>query len=316
MKKTLRNALKTIAALSLAFIGSQALAAGNVAVSVVNDELRIVGDSSANDIKVEQTVANRYRVTGLAGTKINGRNSDVFRVKKGIRADLKNGNDTLRIQGFLGILSDNIDGPLTVDMGLGSDNVILDFLVINGRTIINMGDGTTDTVRVTGVVASESSFSVVTGNGKDNVALSLANIEGGLDIFTQDGDDKVDMFSVEADFISLETGKGQDLINTELVASLSNWEIDAGSEDDTLELTNCSATESLIIATREGDDEVSITKFEGEALIALMGDDDDLLALEDVTFGEASVDGEDDDNLLVQEGEIDINDFVVENFDE
>ena len=318
MKTTLRNtAIKTIAALSLAFTGSQAFAAGNATVSVVNDELRIVGDGSANDIKVEQTVVNRYRVTGLAGTKVNGRNSDVFRVKKGIRADLKNGDDTLRIQGeFFGILSDNIDGPLTVDMGLGSDKVILDFLNINGRTSINTGDGPLDTVQVFAVASVESSFSIVTGNGKDNVSLSVLQVDNGLDVFTQDGDDTVKILNTEADFISLDTGKGRDLVTTEFSTSASDWEIDTGSEDDTLEMKNCSAILSMGIATRDGDDEVSLTNVEGQALVVLMGDDDDHLILTDVVFDDASVDGENDDNLLVLEGNNEINDFTVENFDQ
>lgn len=318
MKTNLRNiVLRSFTALSLTFACSQVFAAGNVTVTVVNDELRIVGDGSANDIKVEQTVVNRYRVSGLGGTKVNGRNSDVFRVKKGIRADLKNGNDTLRIQGeFFGILADNIDGPLTVDMGPGSDKVILDFLVINGRTIINTGDGSFDSVQATGIVSVESSFSVVTGNGKDNVALSLLQVDNGIDVSTQAGDDSVKLFDVEADFIGLDTGSGRDLVTAELSLASSEWEIDTGSEDDTVDMKNCSTPLSLGIATRAGEDEVSLTDAVGEELVILMGDDDDLLSLKDVTFDEATVDGEDGDNQLVQDGEIDIDNFTVENFDQ
>ena len=318
MKTTFRKTvLKTIAALSLAFTGSQAFAAGNVTVTVVNDELRVVGDGSANDIKIEQTLVNRYRVSGLAGTKINGRSSDVFRVKKGVRVDLKGGNDTLRIQGEgPGILVDNIDGALNVDMGQGSDKVILTFLVIKGQTNLNMGDGPVDTVNVAAVVAKDSGFSVVTGNGKDEINLGLLAVDNGLNVFTQGNEDSVSLLNCSADFIGLDTGNENDQVEAIATDSFGDWEIVTGNGDDTVELENNSIASALNIATQDGDDQVSLTGVDGTSLLTLMGDDDDNLALTDVTFDDALVDGENDDNFLVLDGDIDIGDFTKENFDE
>ena len=102
---------------------------GSVRVKVVGGRLMITGDNLNNWITVEKgPTANSYRVTGLAGTQINGlSDSDgiVFEnVTRGIDANLKRGNDMLVIDGSAS--PDTEFGTIKVWTGRGDDVVRLE----------------------------------------------------------------------------------------------------------------------------------------------------------------------------------------------
>ncbi len=316
MKSSIRQMLQAAAALVAVTVGGQAFAAGNVTAVVVNDELRIAGDNNGNQIEIEQTVLNRYRVKGLNGTKVNGKKDDLLRVKKGIRVTMNGGDDELRMQGEgFGILEDNIDGVFIVDMGEGSDNVILSFLNIDGNTNINMGNGTVDNVNIAVVRCKQSSLSVVTGTGNDIVNLAVMDVDNSLNVSTNGGNDKVNLTSVEADFIGMNTGDLNDTITAFLMNSGGNCEILTGRGDDTMEMKQCAVNDFLGIDTDRGDDNVALEGVTGQSLLVSMGNDDDSLSLTDITFDDALLDGGNGDNILIEIANVDIDDQVEVDFD-
>ena len=99
---------------------------GSVRVKVVGKRLMITGDNLDNLITVEKgPTPNSYRVTGLAGTQINGRSgSFVFEnVTRGIDANLKGGDDMLVLDGSASPFT--VPGTIKVRTGRGDDLVRL-----------------------------------------------------------------------------------------------------------------------------------------------------------------------------------------------
>lgn len=316
MKSSIRQMLRAATALIAVTVGGQTYAAGNVTAVVVNDELRITGDNSGNQIEIEQTVLNRYRVKGLNGTKVNGKQDDLLRVKKGIRVTLNGGNDELKMQGEgFGVLEDNIDGGFVVNMGDGSDSVILTFLNTEENTVINMGNGTADKVNISAFRCKESSLSVVTGSGNDTVNLALMAVDNSINVSTSGGNDTVNLTSIDTDFIGIDTGDLDDTITGLLVNSDGNWEILSGRGEDTIELKQCAVNDFLGIETDRDDDNVALDVVTGQSLLVSMGNDDDSLALTDVTFDDALLDGGNGDNILIENEDVNIDDQVEVDFD-
>src|SRR5262249_12155108 len=108
------------------FQGNTSVASGegNIRVSVFGKQLWILGDNLDNMVTIENgPTANSYRVTGLAGTHINGRSgSFVFQnVTRGIVANLYGGDDVFILDGSASPM--NVPGTIWVRTGTGDDLV-------------------------------------------------------------------------------------------------------------------------------------------------------------------------------------------------
>jgi large repetitive protein len=97
--------------------------AGDVSVQQKGGWLEIIGDKEGNQIQVERLEGNSYMVTGLDGERLLGAKGvelsnpvEIGDVTKGIKADLKQGDDTL-------VLIGNVTGDVSIKMGDGSDSV-------------------------------------------------------------------------------------------------------------------------------------------------------------------------------------------------
>ncbi len=147
-------------------------AAGNVHVQVIDGELWITGDAAGNHVQIERVVLNRFRVRGLEGTRVNGSDGDVFVVSSGIRVELNDGDDTLRIEGKrVGTKHADLQGKLTVLMGPGNNHVTINHLAVKQKLIIQAESGGDNTVRLANLsVANE--LCILTGAGDDEVALA------------------------------------------------------------------------------------------------------------------------------------------------
>ncbi len=167
---------KSVRPLGLESLESRELKAGNVSVSVVNEELRVVGDSNANQVEIHQSVGNVYRVTGLNGTKINGREDRLFSFKGGISVDLREGDDKFVMGGNL--FEDDVHGNLNIKMGSGRDRVILGKVEVQGSTTINT-DQDADQVDLDGFY---NALTVNTDDGDDIVNTSVSWLIDSLSI--------------------------------------------------------------------------------------------------------------------------------------
>ncbi len=297
------------------------LMAGNITANVINDELVLTGDNSANAVEVHQTALNVYKVKGINGTTINGKPDKSFIVKAGIVVDLKGGDDKFEIGGT--VFADDVDGRLKIDMGSGRDTVTIGRVQVDGDTIINTGtEGDQVTV---GAFASLNKLTVNTGSGDDRVETLLStsaqttiNMEAGNDTFfgssnfgslkldTGIGDDTVDFFlanspgSIEvltgankdkvtlqatiANEVTVDTAAGDDTVTFKGGLQASSASIKTGSENDRVEFDFATIHGALNVDTADGIDTVVATDTTFEKALSLKtGLGNDVVELNRVT---------------------------------
>lgn len=72
--------------------------AGNVTASVISGDLLVNGDNSANLFQMTEVSGNRWKITGLGGTKINGKTQVTTQaVTRDVQIDAAGGNDNVTI---------------------------------------------------------------------------------------------------------------------------------------------------------------------------------------------------------------------------
>src|SRR5215475_2967337 len=75
------------------------LMAGNMTASVISGSLTVNGDNAANVLQMTEVSGNRWKITGLAGTKINGKSQVTTQaVTHDIQLYLNGGNDNVTVQ--------------------------------------------------------------------------------------------------------------------------------------------------------------------------------------------------------------------------
>jgi hypothetical protein len=161
---------------------------GNVRVKVIGGQLVVRGDNLDNQVTVEKgPTANSYRVTGLAGTQVNGRSgSFVFaNVTRGIDANLNGGDDMLVLDGSAGPFA--VPGTIKVRTGRGDDLVRLQGVTGKGdlgssagkdfvqlidsdfsSLAVDMGNGASTSLLMDGVTVTGRT-AVRGGNGADTI---------------------------------------------------------------------------------------------------------------------------------------------------
>lgn len=242
---------RTTRAIRFENLEDRKLMAGNITASVVNDELVLTGDGSANAVEVHQTALNIYKVKGINGTTINGKDDKSFIVKKGILVDLKGGDDRFDIGGV--IAADDVDGRLKIDMGAGADKVNIGRTKVQGETTINTGtEG--DTVNI-GAFAALHKLTVNTGSGDDSVSTGLAGV-GIATINMESGKDK---FFGSGNFESLrvDSGIGDDDIELFLATSPGNIDLLSGADADKVKVQAVIA-KAVNVDTAAGADHVTL----------------------------------------------------------
>lgn len=296
------------------------LMAGNITADVINDELVLNGDGSANAVEVHQTALNIYKVTGLNGTKINGKDDKSFIVKKGILVDLKGGDDSFEMGGT--VFVDDVDGRLKIEMGAGKDKVTLGRVRVDGDTTINtsteddtvflgfasLGKLTVNTgaghdTFSTGFSASGQtvvnmeagndkfvgssfwdSLKVDSGIGDDTIELFLATAEGNIDLLAGANNDTVKLQAVIASGVTVDTAAGVDQVILQGGLKTNSSSIKTGSENDTVEFKGATMQTALTVDTADGLDSIvaTDTTFE-KALTLKTGLGNDVVELNRVT---------------------------------
>ena len=147
------------------------LMSGNVVVRVVDGCLYLLGDAQANQIQVDQTglPAGQYRVTGTAGTTLNGREGEfVVENVQALRIHLGRGDDAVTFQDL------QLAGRVQVGLGYG-DNTFEASAGTVGDLWLRSGQG--DDVFDLGGFES-SGLHLRVGGGADQITVDdLANLQ-------------------------------------------------------------------------------------------------------------------------------------------
>jgi hypothetical protein len=108
---------------------------GNVIAKVRKETLRIVGDKTANCVRVEPSVGGQIRVLGLNGTHINGQDEFVTlgRVQN-VQITMEGNDDAVDLVDLA------IGGFLNARFNRGADRLALRHVEALGRTMIRMGN--------------------------------------------------------------------------------------------------------------------------------------------------------------------------------
>ncbi len=263
--------------------------AGDVAVSVLNGDLRITGDGNANDVAVVQTIQNgvpvtgSYFVTGRNGTTINGHSSS-----------------TTALNTFTGVSRD-----FNINMGGGDDRVTLgpdnDLYGLNNKLkvprdmLINAGAGNNIVVLNGLNIARNASIS--SGNVADRIYVH-ADVQNDLTINTGGGADLVDVYNtfvrhnltIDASVNNTNTSDVTVYLTTMNVGNDVN--IATGGGKDSVYITDIGVNHDLAVHTGGNDDYVSISNSEAaDLLFADLGSGNDTLTLTDTYGGQAVLDG-------------------------
>lgn len=157
------------------------LMAGNVSVNLVANEVRVLGDSAANQVSVVQLPSGTYRIQGQGGTTINGRAFFDAKLRDfDLRINLGAGNDSL-------VVGNNIANPamvvedLEIDMGAGNDNVVVGNVrtTDNQFAVIRLGDGN-DAAHIQKSTI-KTGLRVEAGGGNDHLEVWKSTINGKLE---------------------------------------------------------------------------------------------------------------------------------------
>jgi hypothetical protein len=255
--------------------GSLSLTAGN---------LRVFGDNLNNEIVLTRTGS-------VVNVRIDNTNFGNYAVTGGITVFGSNGNDTIELR-----LADDFNGPVTIDGGLGADEIIIsnqgtgvarprvqglttliggfgdDFIRIGeggavGLTNLNVrGDFGYDSLRIdraeiNGYVIASTTNSVVIGAGDGESTTQV--IIAGPTIITNGGEAFGDFFFLTGDSILgslvLTTGGGGDVADIFRGTILGDATVVQGAGNNSLTLQRASVVGSLTGVTLNGADFVDFS---------------------------------------------------------
>ncbi len=266
--------------LSFHSLEERTMMAGDVAVSVVNGDLRITGDAGANDVAVVQTMQNgalvtgSYFVTGRNGTTINGQSSG--RTFTGVARDFNinlGGNDdhvTLGPENDLYGPTNQVKVPrdLLLNVGSGNNSVLLNGLFVARNASISSGNAT-DNIFVHASVQND--LTINTGGGNDLVDVwnsfvrhNLA-IDSGLNN-TSDVTVYLTTMNIGND-VTVTTGAGQDHVYITEVGANHDLSIRTGANNDTVSISDSEASDLLFADLGSGNDTLKLTDIYGDRAV-------------------------------------------------
>jgi hypothetical protein len=324
--------------------------AENEAVQVVNGELVVEGTAGNDTVTIRGTsTPGTYEVTGSLGTStVNG-------VTGELRFEFGDGDDTVILSGAfvagdvvldMGGGNDQIEfgdqaavsstGDFTVRLGAGDDDLRMQRAYVVGDLVIETGAGN-DQLDLTGVSnanqfwagsSSLGSTTIRTGDGDDEITISLAFIVGTTEVDAGAGNDAVsldasavsgntsivggdghDQLTIDASYfvaaISLDGGLGAD--NVQLTASIAmgSASLAGGDGHDVSEIAD-SSVPHVTVNQGAGQDAVTVRGSLFDSFFADLGDDNDALTLESNSmFGGANVEGgAGESDLLTESGNL------------
>ncbi len=224
------------------------LLTGNVRIVTSDGAVRLIGDESDNTVKIF-TNSGGVWAEGLDTTTING-SSAAFRItesnaplQQALRADLKNGNDTLVISP-----GTEFDRAVRVLGGRGKDQLLCVGAIFHQNLVFHGHQG-------------EDEFSSV-----DSQFTRSLVIEGGAD---------ADLVSITDSTLGrgtlIRTSLGDDLISLSGVTAGGRVEVDAGFDDDSMVVSESHFAGNLLFIGRKGQDAARIEASTFDRPVTLRG---------------------------------------------
>ena len=309
--RTQRSPLSRPAArtLGLESLEARDLKAGDVTVFVSGDDLVILGDNAANEVRVRQSLG-RLVVEGLNGTEINGKDR-AFKAFVGddVRIDLNGGADKLTIdhetptlfqtdiKGSLDIdeVEDvklfNLDlhGSLDVDLEGVSGRVRMFDFVVEGTANIH-GTGGLQRAELNAGIFDQNLSIDFSGGGNDTVQLGAVTADKNVNITTADGRDdvRVEFFTRIGLDLNIDTGTDDDFIKVESTIIEDDLNIDVGSDDNEV-VINSIIVDDIFVNLDDGDDDILTLDVEQADLVDIDADNDDELDINDDNINDVDV---------------------------
>lgn len=187
------------------------LLAGNVTAQLSGGWLVVNGDDLGNEVRIAELGGGTYDVVGIGDTTVIG--DGPFTSSKGIKVDLKKGDDLLEVVGDPDPFA--VKGGLSIKMGDGEDAVALTSGAVSGATTVDLGKGPGDlsiddvqfakdlTVKAGDAPGTEEpwvsisinrssvtgNLAVTTGKTRDLIELAGVTVTKNVTIKTRDGED-------------------------------------------------------------------------------------------------------------------------------
>ena len=184
--------------------------AGNVIVSVQNQELLIKG-SQTTDLLTITNAPSGIQIKGLFGTKVNGAPSAIVSPVrtpfKSFKIALSDGSDRL----FIDEVTLPVSG-LDIDLGNGADRLEISNLQCAGTLLVSDGgtsDPSNDVIRIHNSTLNDAVL-VNCGSGNDTIGIATSTAEA----------------------VQIKSGAGDDGIGLSLLEIAGSLEVDSGSGDD------------------------------------------------------------------------------------
>lgn len=244
------------------------LMAGDVTAALKGGWLVVTGDAEANQVLIQNPSPGEYSVTGADGTTVSG--SPVTGVTKGVKVNLKDGDDTVAIVGTGGGTFE-ATGDVKVSTGKGNDRILVAGLQADGKVTLNSGnatgEGAGDQVLVTDSEVGKN-LSVKTGSGHDQVGIGQ-DLEGELE-------DLLDAFLDEMGWGGLGIVPGD-------VGVTGKLSVATGKGNDVLMIGDCTVGGSVSANAGGGADSLLVqgATVAGKASLNMGSGDEDYLGIQD-----------------------------------
>ena len=234
---------------------------------------------SANDLEIERNGAD-LKITGNAGTLIrfNGQEAATFTIAgvDSLRGYFGAGSDTIHFEN--GLILNNV----TLYTGAGSNDIEFRDVTINGLLTVTGGNNG-DKVEFDAATLNGITLNLI--NGNDEVEFKGSTINGIVSINTGNGSDSVEtdigtggITNTFVGAVTIKTGNQQDSIELS-EATFADLTIDAGADNDEIQLETITVTGRLSLTAGAGNDEITLdgvtqTGVATNAIIGLAGIDE------------------------------------------
>lgn len=299
-----KTRIQTVRTLGLESLEDRDLKAGDVTVFKSGDDLVIIGDNAANEVRIRQSLG-RLVVEGLNGTEINGRDRAFKEYISGnVRIDLNNGLDKVTVDHESPTLfQTDLRGDLQIDE---VEDVKLFNMDLHGNLDVDL-EGVSGRLRMFDF-AVEGSTNIHATGGLQDVELNAGFFDQGVTInLAGGGNDDVSLGGVTADrSVNITTGSGRDDVRIEFFTRIGDdLRIDTGADDDFILVQSTIITDDLDIDVGSDDNEVVIDSIIVDDIFVNLDDgDDDILTLDVEQADVVNIDADADDDLNIDDDNI------------
>lgn len=272
MARTTNNSNRKYRRLTFQALEGRAMMAGDVAVSILNGDLRVTGDSQDNEVAIVQTiqqgqpVAGSFFVGGVNGTTVNGGGGQTFTgVTRDFSINLVGGADRITLGDNVATNHFTVPNDLRIDTGSGADTLALNRITVRDDTFITTGIEA-DRIDISGVFGvagvdnGQNDMTINTGDGSDVMRLVNIFVRRDLNINTgtDSGSDLIDMAigNIGRD-VNIATGAGIDTVAVQQMGVNGDLRIDTGTDRDVVVISD-SECDELFVSLGTGRDQLEI----------------------------------------------------------